>query len=79
MSPIGFFTKQMQVSSLIPKAFITVPAALSVLLEDITEDLAFHLLGRPRRKPKKANHGARPNSHFMRRRRKPKHVLVRDK
>ena len=32
------------------------------------------LVGRPRRMPKKANHGARPNSHVARRAKRPRHV-----
>ena len=49
------------------------PAHLQSVLDTFLHD-GLMLVGRPRRMPKKANHGARPNSHVARRAKRPRHV-----
>ncbi|KAK8828557.1 hypothetical protein WA577_000043, partial [Blastocystis sp. JDR] len=63
-------------NSLVPSsanALSAVFQSLRLSLDDsLTDGVLF--VGRPRRMPKKANHGARPNSHVKRREKKPRHV-----
>ncbi|KAK8793217.1 hypothetical protein WA538_001773 [Blastocystis sp. DL] len=72
--PLSFMQLALPEQSLTMRPLISGLMVYSQSLFDRFLDNGLIFVGRPRRMPKKANHGARPNSHVKRREKKPRHV-----